>query len=193
MGQSVGRVLVPLAPGFEDIELVAIADILRRAGLEVRLASLAADLAPVTGAYGACLVPDALLADQRPEDFVALVLPGGGPGTAALRADARVLELVRAFDAAGKTLGAICAAPTVLAAAGALEGRAATAHQSVRAALGPARVVEDRTVVGSGHVLTSQGAGTAVEFALCLVARLVSPELARDLAQRIHAPAPRLA
>jgi transcriptional regulator GlxA family with amidase domain len=53
-------------------------------------------------------------------------------------------------------------------------------------------VVEDRTVVGSGHVLTSQGAGTAVEFALCLVARLVSPELARDLAQRIHAPAPRL-
>jgi 4-methyl-5(b-hydroxyethyl)-thiazole monophosphate biosynthesis len=80
----------------------------------------------------------------------------------------------------------------VLAAAGALEGRAATAHQSVRAALGPARVVEDRPVVGSGHVLTSQGAGTAVEFALCLVARLVSPELARDLAQRIHAPAPRL-
>jgi 4-methyl-5(b-hydroxyethyl)-thiazole monophosphate biosynthesis len=192
MGRSPGRVLVPLAPGFEDIELICIADVLRRAGLEVLLATLAGDLAPVRGAYGTRIVPDALLAGQAPQEFQALVLPGGGPGTAALLADARVRQLVEWFDREQRPLAAICAAPTVLAAAGALKGRAATGHQSVWQQLGPASVVRDRAVVASGHVITSQGAGTALEFALYLAARLVSPEVARDLAARMHAPAPAL-
>jgi protein deglycase len=192
MGTSPGRVLVPLAPGFEDIELVCIADVLRRAGLEVVLASLGPDLAPVQGAYGTRIVPDALLEGQRAADYQALVLPGGGPGTAALRADQRVRALVEWFDRERRPLAAICAAPTVLAAAGALAGRPATGHQSVWGALGTAVLVRDRAVVSSGHVITSQGAGTALEFALHLAARLVSPAVALDLAARMHAPAPLL-
>jgi 4-methyl-5(b-hydroxyethyl)-thiazole monophosphate biosynthesis len=90
------------------------------------------------------------------------------------------LELVKRFEASGRTVAAICAAPTVLAAAGVLEGRRATSYPGVRDQLGGARV-EGAAVVRSGPVVTSQGVGTALEFALELVRELRGPEKALEL------------
>jgi 4-methyl-5(b-hydroxyethyl)-thiazole monophosphate biosynthesis len=173
------RVLVPLAEGFEEIEAVAIVDVLRRAGLEVTTASLAEG--PVTGSHGIVLQPDAALADVDAGSYDVVVLPGGMPGTIHLMEDERVLAAVRTLHARGGTTAAICAAPMVLAAAGVVTDVPVTSHPSVRERLGDADVRDAPRVVKSGPVVTSQGAGTAIEFALGLVEELVSAEKASEL------------
>ena len=180
MNQRPTRVLVPLAEGFEEIEAVTVIDVLRRAGLDVFVAGLAPGV--VTGAHGVGVVTDGELGELAADWAQAIVLPGGMPGTRALREDERVLALVRDLAGQGRLTAAICAAPTVLAAAGVEGGRVLTSHPSVRTELGAAKVVTDARVVRSGNVLTSQGAGTAMEFALALVAELVSPGRAAELA-----------
>jgi 4-methyl-5(b-hydroxyethyl)-thiazole monophosphate biosynthesis len=171
-------VLVPLAPGFEEIEAVTIIDVLRRAGVDVCVAGLGPG--PVRGAHGIELGTDCLLDAVDPATLAMLVLPGGIPGTTNLRADARVLALVRALESSGRTVAAICAAPTVLSAAGVLAGREATSHPSVRAQLTGATVRTER-VVCSGPVVTSQGVGTALDFALALVRELCGADRAAEL------------
>src|SRR5262245_17725832 len=118
-----GSVLVPLAEGFEEIEAVVIVDVLRRAGVDVLVAGLSAG--SVRGAHGITLATDVALDAVDPARLAMVVLPGGMPGTKNLLRDARVLALVRALESSGRTVAAICAAPTVLAAAGVLEGRRA--------------------------------------------------------------------
>lgn len=173
-------VLVPLAPGFEEIEAVTIIDVLRRAGLVVRVAGLGARR--VTGSHGITLETDCLLEEVVTSELAMLVLPGGMPGTTNLAADARILALVRELEGSGRKVGAICAAPLVLERAGVLAGREVTAYPTVRDKLASARVLSEPAVVASGPLLTSQGVGTALEFALALVADLAGPARARELA-----------
>ena len=173
------RVLVPLAEGFEEIEAVTIIDVLRRAGAEVLVAGL--QRGPVTGAHGITLATDRALAEVDGAALAMIVLPGGMPGTTHLRQDPRVLALVRELESSGRTVAAICAAPTVLAAAGVLEGRRATSYPGLRDQLAGAQVVPEERVVRSGPILTSQGVGTALEFALELVSELKGPAKAREL------------
>lgn len=175
------RVLLLLTGGFEEIETLAPVDLLRRAGVEVVMAALG-DGIHVTGRSGITIHADCTLAQVEAEHFDALILPGG-PQVQAMRADGRAAALARRFIESGKTVGAICAAPVVLHDAGLLAGRRFTAHDSVRAelpaALGAEKVVED------GGVITSRGAGTAVEFGLALVARLCGAEAAERVARAI--------
>jgi protein deglycase len=182
-------VLVPLAEGFEEIEAVTLIDVLRRAGIEVRVAGLAPG--PVTGSHGITLHTDGTLDDVDAAGLSMLVLPGGQPGTDNLAGDARVLGLVRELADSGRRVAAICAAPLVLAEAGVLEGRAATSHPSVRGRLRGARVDERTRVVRAGKILTSQGPGTALEFALEIVAELRGPEKARELGEAMLVGTPR--
>jgi len=163
------RVLVPLAEGFEEIEAVTIIDVLRRAGIEVVVASLAGS--PVTGSHGMRLTADTPLEAIADQEFDMIALPGGMPGAEHLKNDARILALVRRLHAGGRRVAAICAAPMVLAAAGVLDGRRATCYPGFLD--GAARVtrVDEAVTVDSG-VITSRGPGTALEFALTLVAEL---------------------
>lgn len=174
------RVLVPLAEGFEEIEFVAIADVLRRAGVEVVVAGL--DPGSVEGAHGLCIETDAALADVDVDSFDMLVLPGGMPGTTNLMADERVLAAVRSMHARERTTAAVCAAPMVLARAGVLSGVPVTSHPSVRDRLGDADVRTEPRVIRSGSIVTSQGPGTAIEFALELVRELCGATEAERLA-----------
>lgn len=175
---STRTVLVPLAEGFEEIEFTTIVDVLRRAGLRVTTVSLRPG--PVRGAHAITVLADSDWSATDVNTFDVLVLPGGQPGTNNLAADQRVLDLVRKFEASGRHVAAICAAPTVLHAAGILQGRRATAFPGVRARLTGTTVVEDARVVRDRLVTTSQGAGTAMDFALDLVAQLVGePQAAR--------------
>lgn len=175
------KVLVILAEGFEEIEATAPIDLLRRAGAEVTVAALA-DGIHVTGRCGLTMHADTLLSAVETHEFDCVLLPGG-PGTRNLRADPRVRALVLRHDAAGKWLAAICAAPTVLHDAGVLRNHRYTAHFSVENELPEIRK-EDR-VVTDERVITSRGAGTAVDFGLEIVRRLFSDDKARETAASI--------
>jgi 4-methyl-5(b-hydroxyethyl)-thiazole monophosphate biosynthesis len=177
---NVEKILVPLAEGFEEIEFTTIVDVLRRAALDVTVASLARG--SVRGAHGIVIEPDACLGDLDPGVFTMIVLPGGQPGTRNLAADERILALVKRLSREGKRIGAICAAPFVLQQAGILRGVEVTSHPSVWTQLVDAVVATAPRVVKSGSVFTSQGAGTALEFALALVAELKGQARADELA-----------
>lgn len=177
------RVLCLLAEGFEEIETLTPVDLLRRAGVEVVMAALGQGI-HVTGRSGVTLHADALLSALDAAAFDLLLLPGG-PGVQAMRADGRPAQLARAFHDAGKTVAAICAAPLVLHDAGLLSGRAHTAHDSTHATLTEARAHE--RVVRDGPLLTSRGAGTALDFALALVEHLRGPEEREKVARAVMA------
>jgi 4-methyl-5(b-hydroxyethyl)-thiazole monophosphate biosynthesis len=177
------RVLCLLVSGFEEIEAVAPIDLLRRAGAEVTIASLTGEKL-VTGRCGVTVQADAALADVAAQEFDLLLIPGG-PGVKALRSDGRPAQLARAYALAGKPVAAICAAPTGLADAGLLAGRRFTAHFSVKEEL-PQALARER-VVEDGNLITSRGAGTAVEFGLALVQRLFGAGAAEEVAKAIMA------
>lgn len=174
------RVLVPLAPGFEEIEAVTIIDILRRADVHVTVAGTSAG--PITGSRSVAVVPDTTLDAVAQDRFDMVVLPGGGPGTEQLRRDARVAAIVKRHADRGDWVAAICAAPTVLADAGVLTGKRATSYPSYQSQLPTAEYRTDRVVV-DGRLITSRSPGTALEFALTLVEQLVG----RDVSQKIAA------
>lgn len=178
-------VLAILPEGFEELEAVAPIDVLRRAGCSVTVAAFGPGI-HVTGRNGITMHADtpldALPADAAP--FDCLFLPGG-PGVQHLRASTLVRALVAQHHAAGKWIAAICAAPTVLHDAGLLAGRRYTAHPSVASEL--TAILADERVVRDGHILTSRGAGTALDFGLALVAALVSPEKSAEIHAAIRA------
>lgn len=189
------KALLLLADGAEEMEAVIAADVLRRAGVEVTIAATGAER-EVTASRGVRLLADALLADVSPADFDALVLPGGAGGARRLAADAGVLQLVRRFAAAQKTVAAVCAAPMVLKAAGVLGGVRVTSNPAVRGDLcagteerkdGRPVVCDDR-VVEDGSFITSQGPGTTMEFALAIARRLAGAAAARQVAQGLVLP-----
>jgi len=174
-------VLVLLADGFEEIEAFAPVDLLRRADIEVTVASLNENR-HATGRSGITAHADVGLSAVQEKLFNLLFLPGGA-GVKNLRADPRVVEIVKRHHAADRWLAAICAAPTVLNDGGLLSGKRYTAHFSVADEL-PA-ILADERIVTDGRVTTSRGAGTAVEFGLHLVALLTSPAKSAEIGKAI--------
>ena len=174
------RVLVPLAPGFEEIEAITVIDILRRAGVEVVVAGT--QPGPIEASRRTRHIPDCTLDDVRAEDFEMIVLPGGQPGTTNLREDARIQRIIETMLKNNRHVAAICAAPSVLSAYGVLRGRAATSHPSVRTEVAAsAREFSDQRVVRDGPIVTSQAAGTAMEFAFALVTILCGADKAAEV------------
>lgn len=163
------RVLIPLAPGFEEVEALAPADILRRAGAEVTLAGTVDG--PITGRNLIRVLPDTVMDKVDAKDFDMIMLPGGYQGTENLKKDARVKKAVEELMGLGRFVTAICAAPTVLSLIGVTERRTVTSHPSVRDQL-KAKEISDERVVADGRIITSQGPGTAMEFAFALVEAL---------------------
>lgn len=174
-------VLCLLGDGFEEIEFVTPVDLLRRVGITVTVATLE-DLT-ATGRCGIRVIADTLLADVDASAFDLLLLPGG-PGVAAMRTDGRPAKLAREFADAGKPVAAICAAPLILMDAGLLGGRRFTAYHSVRPELGGGL---DERVVVDGPIITSRGAGTAMDFAMAIITRLVGADAAATVAAEIMA------
>ncbi len=175
------RVLCLLAPGFEELELVAPVDVLRRAGAEVVLAALDDNL-DVGGRNGLTLRADASLDRLDAGEFDLLLIPGG-PAVEVLRQDGRAASLARTFAGDGRLVAAICAAPLVLKDAGLLEGKRFTAHVSVANEL-PEALTGER-LVEDGVIITSRGAGTALEFGLALVDRLFGETAEEEIARAI--------
>mmetsp|Transcript_101 Transcript_101/g.333 ORF Transcript_101/g.333 Transcript_101/m.333 type:complete len:179 (+) Transcript_101:77-613(+) len=174
------KALLILPDGFEEIEAVSPIDILRRAEVDVTVASLSSSSTAVKGRSNITLTADTLLESVKGETYDLLVLPGG-PGTKAMREDARVVEITKRHCSEGKKVGAICAAPTVLKEAGVLPAKY-TAHFSVAEAL--PNILPDKVVV-DGNIITSTGAGTATDFGLALVTAVCGKEKSDAVAKAI--------
>lgn len=153
------------ADGVEELELIAPVDVLRRAGVQVTMATLGEGIHVQTRG-GITLHADALLSDVKPSDYDLLVLPGG-PGVIELRKDGRIVTVLKEFFPTGKPIAAICAAPLLLLDAGLLENKRHTSHDSCWQEL-PQSLASDAVVI-DGSLITSRGAGTALEFGLTLV------------------------
>ena len=161
--------LVLFAAGSEELEAVTIVNILRRGGVAVSLAGLSAGV--LRGSRGISLQPDTTLEASLDQEFDMIVLPGGQPGTNHLKADPRVAQLLKKMSAQNKFITAICAAPSVLAAAGLLDGKCATSFPTCLDEY-PKVAQRSTAVVEDGKLITSRGPGTAMDFALTLLERL---------------------
>ena len=181
-------VLIPLADGCEELEAVTIIDLLRRAGIEVVTAGLKPG--PVKASRGTVLVPDVELDAVLERPFDMIVLPGGMPGADHLDRDSRIQTLVKSMAAADKYVGAICAAPKVLASAGLLHGRRATSFPGVLDALELAdTTLTTNTVETDGKIVTSRGPGTAMDFALDLIEKLAGHDKRTEVEGPLQRPA----
>lgn len=173
--------LVILADGFEDIEAVTVIDVLRRGGVEVVTAALGDELS-VRSAHGVMMNADARFADAAGAGYDAIVLPGGGEGTANLKASEPVLARLRRQREDGRLICAICAAPTVLVRAGVLDaGVQVTCYPSCAAELD--RPCANVPVVQDGTVITGQAPGASLLFALVVLQALGGEELAGKVAR----------
>jgi len=165
------KVLIPLVDGFEEIEAMTVVDVLRRAGIDVITAGLISTV--VEGSHKVKVMADKRLSEIDYETVDALILPGGNPGYVNLSNSNRVLSLVKEFEKKKKIIGAICGAPYVLAKAGILENRIATIYPGLEN-----KIPRPRTgkLIQDGNIITSQGPGTAMLFALKLVELLAGKD-----------------
>lgn len=177
------RVCVFLADGFEEIEGLTVVDLLRRANVEVTMVSVTGEYT-IHGAHGIEVQVDDLFENINFEAQDMLVLPGGMPGTLNLQKHKGLEALLRKFYQKEKYIAAICAAPSVFGKYGFLKGRKATAYPGFEEQLEGAEVVTDEVAV-SDFVITSRGMGTAIPFALSLIAKLVGEDKAEEIGKSI--------
>ena len=161
------KAVVFFAEGTEECEALLVVDLLRRAKVEVIVASAMGR--EIVSSHKVHITADALAEEVDYSDVDMVVLPGGIPGTPNLAANKTVTDTCVSFAKSGKKVAAICAAPSVLASLGLLEGRKATAHAGFQDKLAE---VLDTEVVVDGNITTSYGLGGAIPFALELVRQL---------------------
>ena len=176
-------VYILLGEGFEEAEAIVPGDLLRRAGLEVAFVSLEGPA--VTGSHGITVAADLTLEQVDVQKMELLVLPGGLGGVASIQMDLFATALIQKAYDQGCWLGAICAAPSILAGMGLLDRRRAACHPCVWEEMGSAAVDREAQVVVDGRIVTGQAAGAAYLFGRKLVEVLRGPEEARKVADAI--------
>ena len=174
-------IYVFLAEGFEEIEALTPVDMLRRAGLEVKTVAVG-DSNTLIGAHGIRVVADMNEKDYCDHEPLAIILPGGMPGTTNLENSATVSAAIIEAASRGSLICAICAAPSILGITGLLKGRKATCFPGFEEYLDNAIVVDER-VVREGNVITSKGMGCAAEFSHAIIEALLGTEKADEIAK----------
>jgi 4-methyl-5(b-hydroxyethyl)-thiazole monophosphate biosynthesis len=178
------NVLIPIADGSESLETITVANVLRRAGLDVTLAAIGRQR-EVHGSRAIRLTADALLDEVLDRDYDAIVLPGGEAGAKALGAHQPLIDKLHAQRLAHRWFGGICAAPAfALAPHGLLDGKQATCYPAFRDQL---LHWVDQPVVADGHCLTSQGPATAIAFGLALIEKLVDSRTRHEVGRALLA------
>lgn len=177
------KICVCLADGFEEIEGLTVVDLLRRAGVCVTTASITGKLS-VQGSHDIFVQADKLFEEIEFEEMEMVVLPGGMPGTLHLEAHEGVRGVLKQFYEEKKYIAAICAAPSILGKMGMLEGRKAASYPSKEQELIGAKVVRE-AVAEDDFIITSRGLGTAIDFSLALITRLVGAEKAAEVQESI--------
>jgi 4-methyl-5(b-hydroxyethyl)-thiazole monophosphate biosynthesis len=158
------RLFIPVAEGFEDIEVFTVVDVMRRAGISIDTVGVSGSV--VTSSNGVRIMVDKKMLEIKAEDYDGIIIPGGGKAVDILKRTNSLLEIIKRLDSKQKLIAAICAAPTILAKLGVLEERKATVYPGLERELPKPR--DDKVVVDK-NIITSQGPGTAIEFALKIV------------------------
>ena len=177
-------VAILLGKGFEEAEAIVPADLLRRAGVEVRLVGVGGR--QVTSSHGITITADLTLEELDRDQVELLMLPGGMGGVETLSGDVRAQALIQHCYNEGRWLAAICAAPTILANLGMLDRRNAVCYPGMEELMGSAVVQKGAGVVVDGHMITAEAAGSAFPFGLKLVEILCGSEAAARLVHEIH-------
>ncbi|MDO4632242.1 MAG: DJ-1/PfpI family protein [Eubacteriales bacterium] len=177
------KVYVFLAEGFEEVEALTPVDLLRRAQVEVCTVSVSGKR-EVTGARKIPVTADILFEDNDFSDADITVLPGGMPGTLNLAAHQGLEKLLAERNEKGQRIAAICAAPTIFGDRGYLNGKSAVCYPGMEERLTGAEIPE-ASVVTDGHITTSRGVGTAIDFALELITLLCGKEKAEEIARSV--------
>lgn len=172
-----------MADGCEEIEGLTVVDILRRAEMEICMISISGKK-EIQGSHGIVFQADAMAEDVNFKELDGIVLPGGMPGTLHLGESTVVNEVIRKFVAEGKLVSAICAAPSVLGAAGLLQGKKAVCYPGFEEKLTGA-VVDTKEVAVDGNIITSRGMGTAIPFALEIVRYFAGDEASERIGKGI--------
>lgn len=178
-----GKIAIFFATGYEEIEGLTVVDICRRCNLDIDMVSVTEER-KVTGSHGISVEMDKMFSEVNFDEYDMLVLPGGMPGTRNLEAHEGLMAQVDAYFAAGKYIGAICAAPSVFGHRGILKGRNACCYPGFESHLEGADV-SMKPVEIAGNVITSRGMGTAIEFALAIVGHFCGQEKADEMAKSI--------
>ena len=177
------KVSVMLADGFEEVEALTAVDLLRRAKIYVDTVSITDDFT-VHGAHGINVQTEDLFDEVDFSETDMIVLPGGMPGTTNLKEHEGLKKVLLRFAEEEKYIGAICAAPTVLDEIGILQGKRATCYPGVESQIKDA-ILTRIPVMRDGNIITGQGVGTAIDFALKLVEVLAGEEKAKEIAEAI--------
>lgn len=178
-------VAVFLADGFEEVEALAVVDLCRRAGIHTPMVSIMKGR-EVTGSHGILVLADMLIEELDFDHVDMIMLPGGLKGTQGLENCSALTDKIKEFNAKGRMISAICAAPTVLAHMGLLKDRNSCCYPSMEEHLVKAEaVVSQKPVEVSGHITTSRGMGTAMELGLSIVERFQGREAADELARTV--------
>lgn len=176
------KVNVFFATGYEEVEALAVVDLLRRAGIETDMVSITDDLY-VTGSHNITVKMDKTF-DELDESADVIVLPGGLKGTENLGAHTGLTDMIKRYNEQGRYIAAICAAPTVFGKLGLLNGVNATCYPGMEDELAGANKLTDKVVI-DGNIITSRGMGTAIDFGLALVGMLKGFGTADNLASKI--------
>ena len=177
-------VCILLSNGFEEAEAIVPADLLRRAGVEVALTALEGEL--VSGSHQIAIKADLTLDQVDPDQVELVFLPGGMGGVKCLGEDPRVSQLVHQVYEKGGYVAAICAAPTLLAAFGLLEGKRAVCYPGMEDEMAGARMEPSVPFVADGRLVTGEAAGSAFPFSLKLVELLRGAETAQQVRTAVH-------
>jgi 4-methyl-5(b-hydroxyethyl)-thiazole monophosphate biosynthesis len=176
------KVIIPLVEGFEEIEAATIIDVLRRAGIETH--TLGLNTTMVEGSHGIKFSADFRLSDIAFEEYDVLVLPGGDPGYKNLANSNSIMSMIKFFNEKNKLIGAICAAPVVLAKAGVLDSKKATVFPTMEKNIPNPR---KGIVIVDKNIVTSPSPGAAIPFALKLVELISGKEKSDSLRTKLLA------
>ncbi len=177
------KVCACMADGFEEVEMLTVVDILRRANMQVSIVSVM-DKLQVTGAHKICVEADYLWGEVNFDQYDCIFLPGGMPGTLNLGKHAGVKEQIKKFSQSNRRVAAVCAAPSVLGENGLLEGKKAVCYPGFEDKLKGAQVLMEK-VVTDGNITTSRGMGTCIPLALELVSLYQGKEEADKIGKGI--------
>ena len=177
------KVLVFLVNGFEEIEAMAPIDLLRRAGITADTVSINENN-KVTSSRKITVLTDKTIDEINFENYEMIVLPGG-PGTENYMKSEKLLEKLKEFSI-NRKLGAICAAPTILSALGILNGKQAICFPACEPDLiKDGAIIVNQDVVKDNNIITSRGAGTAIDFSLALIEELLGKNKSHEIRKEI--------
>jgi len=182
------KAIVLLADGFEDVEAVTPIDYLQRAGIEVTTASISESLTVTSKWGGIKMIASSTLTEivmRGTDGWDAVIVPGGMPGSTNLAASKETGALLKKMAADGKLICAICAAPAlVLAPLDLLAEKKFTCYPGMEEKTTNAKWSGER-VVTDGNIITSRGAGTAGQFAVAIIEKLLNKAAAQKIADTV--------